>query len=720
MSSEATLVPSGTVRFGQKIWHMANANMAIVNRRRLTPVLATLAAMALAVSAEPAPGATGKASHLLGLDLPGMDRSVAPGDDFFAYANGTWFKKTAIPADRSSIGSGERLIELTDRRTAALIKDAATNGTSSTSPLKKIGDYYASYMDAAAIEAKGLTPLQPALARIAAISDRQGLARELGGTLRTDVDALNYTRFATANLFGLWVAQDLNDSSRYAAFLLQGGLGMPDRSYYLDPSQRMKDIRARYLAHIANVLRQAKLADPEAKAARVFDLEYHIAEAHWPRVDSENVLKANNQWMRRDFDSQAPGIIWGFFFAAAGLEQQASFTVWQPSAITGISALVAREPLDTWKEYLTFHAIDEFAEVLPKVFVDEDFAFYGKTLSGTPKQRDRWKRAVSATNRALGEAVGELYVKHYFPPDAKARIEALVQNLLVVFARRIDSLGWMTTETKTRAKAKLATLRVGVGYPDKWIDYTGLQVIRGDAFGNAQRADSFDYQRNLRKLSQPVDRGEWVMTPQTVNAVNLPVMNALNFPAAILQPPYFDPSRPTVMDYGAIGATIGHEISHSFDDQGALFDASGRLNNWWTKEDLAHFRAAAKRLIKQYDLYRPFPDLAVNGSQTISENIADVAGLAVAYDAYRLSLQGKPAPRAQNFNGDQQFFLSFAQSWREKEREPALRRGIVTDGHAPDEYRADTVRNLDAWYEAFAVKPGQKLYLAPQDRVQVW
>jgi putative endopeptidase len=649
-----------------------------------------------------------------------MDRSIAPGDDFFAYGNGGWFKATTIPADRSSFGSGETLLELTDRRTAALITEAAKTKAPTATQAKKVGDYYASYMDEAAIEGKGLRPLQPAFERIAAISNREGLAKELGRTLRADVDALNSTNFCTDNLFGLWVAQDLNNTSRYAAFMLQGGLGMPDRDYYLDASARMKETRAKYLAHIANVLRLAHVADPEAKAARVFDLEYHIAEAHWRRVESEDVLKGNNPWTRKDFDTRAAGIAWDAFFAAAGLEHQANFIIWQPSAITGISALVASEPLNTWKEYLTFHAVEHVATLLPKAFVDENFAFYGKTLSGTPKLRDRWKRAVSNTSAALGDAVGEMYVKRYFPPASKARIESMAQNLLVAFGHRIDNLAWMAPETRMRAKAKLATLKVGVGYPDKWIDYSALEVMRGDAFGNAQRAELFEYHRNLQKLGRPIDRGEWVMTPQTVNAVNLPVMNALNFPAAILQPPYFDTRRPASMDYGAIGATIGHEISHSFDDQGAQFDATGRLHDWWTKEDLAHFKAASQRLVKQYDGYRPFPNVAVSGSLTLSENIADVAGLAVAYDAYRISLQGKPAPVVQGFSGDQQFFLSYAQSWRKKEREASLRRGIVTDSHAPDEYRADTVRNLDAWYDAFGVKAGQKLYLAPQDRVPVW
>jgi Predicted metalloendopeptidase len=671
-----------------------------------------------AALSESGPAATAPASR--GIDLAAIDRSVAPGDNFFAYANGTWLKATEIPSDRSSYGIGPMLTELTNQRTAALIKEAASRRTPAGSEARKIGDYYSSYMDEAAIEAKGPKPLAPTLDRIAGVNDRQALARTLGGSLRADVDVFNNTNLYTGNLFGLWVAQDLDEPARYSPFLLQGGLGMPDREYYLDPSPRMADIRTRYQAHIAAVLKLAHVADAGAKAARIFDLEHRIAETHWSRAESEDVVKGNNPWARQDFETRAPGIDWPAFFAAAGLENQPVFVVWQPSAVTGISALVAGQPLETWKDFLGFRAIENASAFLPKAFVDESFAFYGQVLTGTPKIRDRWKRGVDATNVALGEAVGKLYARRYFPPAEKARAEAMVRNLLTAFGRRIDRLDWMAPETKARAKAKLATLKVGVGYPDKWRDYSGLEVVRGDALGNAERAGLFEYRRNLRKLGQPIDRTEWVMTPQTVNAVNLPVMNALNFPAAILQPPYFDSGRTTAMNYGATGATIGHEISHSFDDQGALFDATGKLDNWWTKEDFAHFQSSSAQLVKQYDGYRPFPDLSVNGKQTLSENIADVAGLAAAYDAYKLSLGGKPAPVVQGLSGDQQFFLSFTQSWRQKIREPEMRKRILTDGHAPAEYRADTVRNLDAWHDAFDVKPGQALYLAPADRVHVW
>ncbi|HEY8148177.1 MAG TPA: M13 family metallopeptidase [Vicinamibacteria bacterium] len=682
--------------------------------RAFAAVLGLSVSAALAAAPNPTPSAS------LGLDLSGIDRTVPPGEDFFAHANGAWLKATEIPADRAAYGVGGLVTERTNQRTAELIQRADKAHARAGSLAQKVGDYYASYMDEAAIEAKGLAPLQPTLDRIDAIKDRQALARVLGGALRADVDALNNTNFYTDNLFGLWIAQDLDDPTRYVPFLLQGGLDMPDRAYYVDPSPRMAEIRTRDQAHIAKVLGLAHVPDAQAKAARIFDLERRIAEAHWSREDSSDVKKNNNHWTRAELDTAAPGLDWREYLAAAGLGDQPQFAIWQPSAVTGLSALVAGQPLETWKDYLTFHALEHSADVLPRAFGEERFAFHGTVLAGIPQRRDRWKRAVDATSVALGDAVGQLYVQKYFPPASKARVEAMVRNIMAAFGRRIDALDWMTPATKARAREKLAVLNVGVGYPDKWQDYAGLQIVRGDAFGNDQRAEQFELQRNLRKLGRPVDRTEWVMTPQTVNAVNLPVMNAMNFPAAMLQPPYFDPSRPLAMDYGAIGAVIGHEISHSFDDSGALFDAAGRFRNWWTDEDKAHFDASSAKLVEQYDSYRPFPDLAVNGKLTLGENIADVAGLAAAYDAYKMSLGGQPAPVVAGLTGDQQFFLSFAQSWRLKMREPALRQQVLQDGHAPDEYRADTVRNLDPWYAAFDVKRGEALYLDPKDRVRIW
>jgi putative endopeptidase len=699
--------------------------MKTLERYTVSFVVAVLLSSAMLLAgarlrAEPAaPAAVSPASEV-GIDLEGVDRAVAPGDDFFKFANGTWFRKTEIPADRSSYGSGAIVTERTNQRNVELIQAAAASKAAAGSPERKVGDYYASFMDEAAIEKKGLAPLKPRLDAIAGIADKRALARVLGSTLRADMDALNATDLYTDAIFGLWIAQDLNAPDRYVPFLLQGGLDMPDRSYYLDAAPQMEELRTKLRAHIAKVLELGKIADAPARAAQVYELERKIALVHASREDSSNIEKSNNPWPRPAFDAKAPGLDWKEYFAAAGLGAQTEFVVWHPSAITGISKLVASESLDVWKAYLTFHALEHFADVMPAAFQAEAFVFHGTALTGTPKQRDRWKRAVDATGAALGEAVGQMYVAKYFPPADKARVEQMVANLMTAFGKRVEGLEWMTPATKARARAKLATLKVHVGYPERFRDYSALSVVAGDAFGNAERAELFELARNLAKLGKPIDRSEWVMTPQTVNAVNLPVMNAMNFPAAILQPPYFDPRRPVVMDYGAIGAIIGHEIVHSFDDVGALFDETGRLNNWWTDADLAKFREASDRLVKQYDGYEPLPGLHVNGKLTLGENVADVAGLSASYDAYRLSLGGEPAPEVGGLSGDEQFFISFAQAWRTKMREPRLRQQIVSDGHSPAEYRADTVRNLDAWYAAFDVKPGQKLFLAPNDRVRVW
>ena len=692
----------------------------MIRLRRPAPI-SLIAAIALAASAPPATLLAQQAhSSAAGLDLAGMDPSVKPGDNFFDYANGAWLKQTEIPPDRSSYGAIVTLLDLTDRRVADLIQESAKANAPAGSDLRKIGDYYASFIDTTAIDAAGLKPLQPTLDSIAAIRDRKDLARVLGSGLRADVDALNATNFYTENLFGLWVAQDLDDPTHYSPFLLQGGLGMPDRSYYVDTSASMATIRAKYQEHIAGMLKLANVPDADAKAAAIAQLEIRMAKAHATREESGDVTKGNNHWARADFGTKAPGLDWETYFGAAGLAKPTTFVVWQPGAVTGLSALVASEPLDTWKAYLTFHAIDSHAALLPTPFGQEGFAFFGTVLSGAQKPRDRWKRGVSATNGALGYAIGKLYTERFFPAAEKKRAQAMVANLLAAFAKRIDQLDWMAPSTKKEAKAKLAVLKVGVGFPDTWPDYAGLEVVKGDAYGNAQRAQLFQLRRNLAKLDKSVDRSEWVMTPQTVNAVNLPAMNALNFPAAILQPPFFDPKRPLAMDYGSLGATIGHEVSHSFDNQGALFDATGRLHNWWAPEDFKHFERSSKQLVAQYSGYKPFPDLAVNGQQTLGENIADLAGLSAAYDAYKLSLHGKPAPVVQGMSGDQQFFVSFAQGWRTKTREPAERNQILSDGHAPARYRASTVRNIDSWYRAFDVKPGEGLYLAPADRVRVW
>ena len=684
----------------------------------LSCVVVVLSALS-ARAEEPAKGNVPQPSGH-GVSTASMDRKIRPGDEFYQYANGEWFKRTEIPADRNYVALDSALVEQTSSRTADLIAEVAKSGAAASAKSRKIADLYNSYMDEAGIEAKGLTPLKPHLEAIAAIHDKGELARALGETLRADVDALNNTNFHTENLFGLWVAPSFNDSEHYTAYLMQGGLQLPDREYYLSDAAEMKEIRDKYKTHVATMLKLAGFDDTEARAARIIDLEHAIAETHRTLADNNDISKANNPWKASDFSAKAPGLDWAEYFHGAGLSQQYSFIVWQPSSFAGESALVASIALDTWKDWLAFHLLETYAGGLPKALSDESFAFFGKVLSGTPEQRVRWKRGVSLVNALLGDDVGQLYAQRYFPPEAKAQAEAMVANIVAAFRKRIDALNWMSPATKAEAQAKLNTLYVGVGYGESWHDYSNYEVKADDLFGNLWRGDLSEYHRQVARLGAPIDRKEWSMTPQTVNAVNLPLQNALNFPAAILQPPFFDPKAPAAANYGSIGAIIGHEISHTFDSEGAAFDSKGRVRNWWTPDDLAHFNAAIAKLAAQYDTYHPFPDLALNGKQTLGENIADVAGLAAAYDGYKASLAGQPAPVVDGLSGDQQFFLAFAQAWAEKDRDAALRQQVMTDTHSPGHYRALTVRNIDAWYAAFDVKAGEKLYLSPEERVRIW
>ncbi len=655
-----------------------------------------------------------------GIAVENMDRSVVPGDDFFLYANGGWIQRTQIPPDRPAIGVFSRLSDMANKRTAGLIEEAAKSSAPAGSSERQIADLYNSYMKEEIIESRGLAPLQTHLEHIRAIKTKRDLGRALGETLRADVDALNNTNFHTPNLFGLWTAPGFNDSDHYAAYLLQGGLELPDREYYLSDTPHMREIRAQYQSHIAAMLKLAGFTDTDARAARIIELEHSIAEKHLSLADNDDIHKANNTWKQADFAVKAPGLDWAEYFHAAGLEKQKEFTVWQPTAFAGESALVGSVALETWKDWLAYHLIEDYAGVLPKALADERFNFFGKILSGTPEQRPRWQRGVFVVDGMLGDAVGKMYAKKYFSPEAKAQADAMVAHIIAAFRKRIDALTWMAPATKAEAQAKLDTLYVGIGYPEHWHDYSGLEIKADDLFGNIWRGDLFEYHRQVKRLGSPVDRQEWSMSPQTVNAVNLPLQNALNFPAAILEPPFFDPKAPAAVNYGAIGSVIGHEISHTFDSEGAAFDSKGRVRNWWTDADMAHFNAATAKLAAQYDTYKPFPDLSINGRQTLAEDIADVAGISAAYDGYRASLEGKPAPQQEGFSGDQQFFIAFGQNWGSKNREAALRRQIMTDSHAPGQYRAATVRNIDAWYPAFDVKTGQKLFLTEQERVRIW
>jgi endothelin-converting enzyme/putative endopeptidase len=688
-----------------------------VHTRRILPLLFCALVACIAISAH-------AASPDSGISIPSMDPAVRPGDNFYLYANGGFIARTKLPADRASIGVFSVLSDQSFKQTASIIEDAAKANAPAGSNERKIADLYRSYMNEAAIESHGLSALKPHLAEIAAIHTPRELAHALGLTIRADVDALNNTNFHTANIFGLWVAPSFNDPDHYAPYLLQGGIELPNRDYYLADTDSMKEVRAKYKTHVAAMFRLAGLSDPDARAARVLALETAIAKQQLSLADSEDIHKANNPWRLADFTAKAPGLDWPEFFRAAGLENpnetQKTFIVWQPSAFTGEAALVASQPLDAWKDLLAYHDIEAYAVATSKALADERFAFFGTTLSGATQQRPRDFRGDVIVSNTLGDAVGQLYVKRFFSPEAKAQAEAIVANLLAAFRVRLENITWMAPETKKEAITKLGTLQVSIGYPDHWRSYAAYDVTPDNLFGNLWKASLFEYHYSLSRIGKPTDRKEWCMEPQTVNAVNLPLNNSLNFPAAILQPPFFDPKAPAAHNYGAIGTVIGHEISHTFDSEGAAFDSMGRVRNWWTPEDLAHFNTVTSALAAQYDTYTPFPDLHINGRQTLGESIADVAGLAAAFDAYHASLKGSEAPKVDNLTGDEQFFIAFSQNWGSVTRDAALRQQVLSDPHAPGEYRALTVRNEDGWYTAFDIKPTDKLYLAPKDRVRIW
>lgn len=656
----------------------------------------------------------------IGLDLAAMDTSASPGDDFYNYANGAWQRNTEIPADRSNVGSFYRASLETERQTTELVNGIVESTPQPGTNEARIRDFYNAYVNTAAIDAAGMTPVQSDLARFAAISNRQQLSRVLGEQIRADVDPLNATNFFTENLFGIFVTQGLATPGEVLPYILQGGLGLPEREYYLSSDASMVEIRTAYRAYIEQILTLADISNARARAERIYNLELQIAHAHLTREQSEDIPSSAQLWSRADLAQRAPGIDWDAFLTAAQLGSQQRFGAYHAQAITRLSALVASQPLDAWKDWLAFHQINAHADVLPTAIDQAHFAFYGTTLSGTPQQRDRAKRGLDALDTYLGDAVGQAYVQRYFPASARTEVQGMVENIKTAFAARIRGLSWMAEPTRAEALRKVETIVVGVGYPDSWRDYSRYQVSATDAYANAVNGARAEYAHQLAKLGHPMDRNEWWMTPQTVNAVNLPVQNALNFPAAILQPPFFDPNADAAYNYGAIGAVIGHEISHSFDNNGAAFDSTGALRNWWTDADLANFRQQGEALARQYDTYEALPGLHVNGTLTLGENIADVAGLQAAYDAYHASLNGQEAPVIDGLTGDQRFFIAYAQTWASKIRDEALRGRIATDGHAPGMYRALTVRNIDAWYAAFNVQQGQALYLAPEQRVRVW
>ncbi len=677
----------------------------------LTSLIALLPAALLAQSVPPSPPTAAPAAPpasdrptygTFGFDAAGMDRSVKPGDDFYAYANGTWAKNTAIPADESNYGAFNVLQDLSRERTRGILDAAKSDGNS------KIGRAYAAFLDTAAIEKAGLAPIQPWLARIRKV-DMAGYPALLAEADRNGVDIP----------FGFYVGQDDKNPDVYAVNLMQGGLGMPDRDYYLSTDAKLIQTKAAYQAHLAQLLTLAGEKDGEARAAAVVAFETGLARAHWTRIDSRDADKTYNKMTLAQLRQSAPGFDFAAFLNAEKASAP-SLIVAQPTAIAGTAKLIAATPIGVLRDQLMLRSLDGFAAVLPQAIDAESFAFNGTVLSGTPQQQERWKRAVGFTSSALTDEVSKVYVARYFPPETKAAADTMVKNVLAALGQRIQKLDWMAPATKQKALAKLAAFEPRIGYPDRWRDYAALDVRSGDAFGNMLRANQWRHDFEVTKLGKPIYRWEWGMAPMTVNAQANFGLVAITFPAAILQPPFFDPKADPAVNYGGIGAVIGHEISHHFDDQGAKYDARGRLTQWWTDGDVQKFKALSERLARQYDAYEPLPGMHVKGELTLGENSADLAGLAAAHDAWLATLGGKPAPVIDGFSGDQRFYLGWAQVWRRNYREANLRQRLLTDPHAPSEQRSDIVRNMDPWYTAYKPQPGEKLYLAPDARVRIW
>jgi predicted metalloendopeptidase len=638
----------------------------------------------------------------------GVDAGIRPGDDFFAYANGAWLQATQIPDGEQRWGARNEISNLTRRQLEQLVDDAA--GAPADSNARKVANFRAAYLDETTIEMDGVTPLAPTFGRINAIGDRTALTRFLGSQLRADVDPLNWGVYDSAHLLGLSVEPGLHGEAHAVAFLLQGGLGFGDRELYLSTTPDNQALRARYERYIGRMLELAGFDQAEQRAAGVMALEVAIARTHATPEASADERNANNLWTRADFARRAPGINWTAFFTAAKLSKQQSFVVWQPDAITGAAALVAAQPLPAWLDYLRFHAIHAHIEVLPR-------AFAGQALN---QNGSRAQRALASTQQAMSGILGQLYAERYFPPQQKARVQAIAANVIEAFRQRVAAVTWLTPASKKQALAKLQTVYFGVGYPEKWQDYSDLKVDAADPIGNLQRLADWNYARALAHIGAPVDVRQWWIAPQTAGAILTFHQNAYNFSAALLQTPKFDPTASDAMNYGAIGAIIGHEVSHFVDTLGADYDVSRRKVHWWTPEDTAGYEAATRPLVEQFSNYRPLADTTIDGKRTLVENVADLGGLAAAFDAYRRTLGSKVADQQYVKQLDREFFIGFARAWRSKSRQEALRTQLATDSHAPDSFRIATVRNLDAWYDAFDVQPGQALYLEPEARVRIW
>jgi len=679
--------------------------------------LALIAGFAQAEGATAAATATAKSAKApvlsAGIATEYIEQGVRPQDDFFEYLNGKWLKNTEIPADKASWGSFMQLRENTMPRLRGIIEKSAASKPAAATDAQRIGDFYASFMDEARLEQLGATPLAGELAKIAALKDKSELPAMLARLGKIGVGVP----------FDFGIHQDNKDSTKYVADIGQGGLGMPDRDYYLKADDaKLADTKAKYERHVEKMLALAGDKNAAANAKAIVDFETEIAKVQWTKVELRDPVKAYNKVNLAEMDKVAPGFDWKSWFDAASLSGKASYViVGQPTYLKAFVDVSNKTSLDTWKAYLSLHLIESYGNFLSKNFVDERFDFYGKTLSGVTEMEPRWKRGVSAVERAQGESLGKLYVAEYFPPEHKARMEALVKNLLAAYKQSIDKLDWMSPATKKEAQAKLAKFTPKIAYPNKWKDYSALVVKRDDLVGNVMRSRVVEADREINKLGKPIDREEWGMTPQTINAYYNPEMNEIVFPAAILQPPFFDANADDAVNYGGIGAVIGHEISHGFDDQGAQYDGNGNLRDWWSPSDHKNFKAKTNMLVAQYNAFEPLPGYHVNGELTLGENIADNSGLAIAAKAYQISLKGKKAPVIGGMTGEQRLYAGWAQVWRSKMREPAQIAQVKTDPHSPGQYRANgTLKNQPGFYEAFKVKQGDKMYLAPKDRVIIW
>ena len=687
----------------------------------LTPTMTTLVTLLMTTVIPPSmamadPAQAHPKLGTWGVDLTAMDKSVKPGDDFFSYVNGAWLKTAVIPPDRSSTGSFQDLRIQSEKQMREIVDGLDSRPYDQLNDEeKKLRDFFDAFMDQKQIDQRGLAPVSGELAKIQKLKTLQDVARAMG-----TVDML------LSGPFDVDIGIDNKDSNAYSVSLTQSGLGMPNRDYYLHDDKAIVATREAYKKYLESMLGMAGTKDAAKRAAAVYDLEAKIAQVQWPNEDRRDEDKIYNPMSVGELKKLAPQFYWDTFLTAARIpltsaHGERQVVVAEKSAFPKLAAIFAETPVPVWRDYLTVHFLHDVAAYLPKKFDDEDFSFFGTAVQGNSQQLDRATRGVHLLDRDLGEALGKLYVAKYFPPESKAKAQELVQNLLKAYDADIRTLPWMSEETRQKALTKLHMFTPHIGYPDKWRDYSAYVVSRDDLVGDVKRGVMFEWNREVKRLDSPVDRTEWEMTPATVNAYYTPYFNAIFFPAAILQPPFFDPNADDAVNYGGIGAVIGHEISHGFDDQGAKFDGTGSQSNWWTPQDKTNFKAKTDALVAQFNTYEPLPGLHVNGSFTQGENIADLAGLTISYKAYHISLGGKDAPTLDGFTGDQRFYLSFGQIWRAKYREGSLRAQVLSNEHSPGQFRADgATRNLDPWYAAFDVKPGEKYYLAPDQRVHLW